>query len=265
MKRRLGRWACAITGLIAALPGSALAAGDRLPPGITARESADGLTLSTAQGEPLYRLDLDRSRRRAHIAKLLEARCADICSQLWRPVAPPNGFAAEGDWGLAQRETGPQLTYKGDPLYSFIGKSLEEAAKIQVAPPYFSSYSAKPTLIVDGVPVATLYWHPALYQPAAPKVSGPGGVGTRWNKVAYVFADAENRTLYTRESGRPCPGGCDGLKPFAAPLAAQTVGDWRPAPGQDGERRWTYRGRVVYQPTDAGTAPGADWRPIQVR
>lgn len=263
MSRTSKLWACLLAGFVAAASPLACAE-ERLPPGVTIMKSDDGLVLSTSAGALLYRLDIDRmSRRRGGGAGLLAARCANVCDRLWRPVLAPENFKADGDWGLNPRKEGAQLTYKGDGLYSFVGASLDEVAKIQVAPPYFSSYAAKPTLLVDGVPVATLYWHLALYQPPAPKVAAPAGVTTQWAKVAYVFADAEKRPLYV--GPKACAGDCGGLQPLSAPLAALPVGEWRPVQDAGGERRWSYRGRLVYLATDAHDAPNSDWKSIEAR
>lgn len=263
---RLALAGAALATLITAVPPAALAADAPLPSGVTVQMGADGLVLASG-GKPLYRIDLDRmAKRRRGASGVGEARWAEFNAGLWRPLAAPKGFKPDGDWSVTQRPSGDQLTYKGDPLYSFIGASLDEAGKVQLAPPYFSSYAAKPTEIVNGVPVATLYYHPALHQPPAPKVAAPSGVTAHWSKVAYVFADAENRGLYAAKSSRACAAGCDGLKPFAAPLAALPVGEWRPVQQKDGERLWAYRGRIVYQAQSADAdAPGRDWRQLEVR
>lgn len=265
MPRMRMEWAvAAVASLALGAPAWAWAAPDQLPAGVGVQKSADGLLL-TLQGRPLYRLDLDRMlKRRRSAAPAGEARWAELNTGLWAPVAAPKDFKAEGDWSATPRKTGPQLTYKGDPLYSFTGKSLEEAAKVEFAPPYFSSYTAKATLVSNGVPVATLYYHPAFYEPPAPKISAPSGVTARWSKTAFVFADSDNHDLYASKSGRVCASGCDGLKPFFAPLAALPVGDWRPMQETNGERYWAYRGRLVYQSADAD-APGGDWSTLEVR
>lgn len=251
--------------LLAAAPGFTCTAA-ALPQGVTVQTSADGLVLA-ADGKPLYRIDLDRmAKRRRGNAGLGEARWAAFNGGLWRPVAAPKDFKGDDDWSVTPRPTGPQLTYKGDPLYSFAGKSLAEADEAQVAPPYFSSYAAKPTLIANGVAVATLYYHPALYEPPAPKVVAPSGVTAQWAKATYVFADSDKHALYTAKAARACASGCDGLKPFAAPLAALPVGEWRPVEDKGGARVWAYRGRIVYQAQAADVAePGGDWSRLEVR
>ena len=266
MDRKLKSAAALVLAGALALPPAAASAGP-LPAGITTRKSEEGLALALGAGEPLYRLDLDRiAKRRRDAARIAEERCADVCHKLWRPAPAPKDFVAGGDWSTTQRPWGAQLTYKGDPLYTFAGESLAEAAKLQVAPPYFSSYSAKPTAMVDGVPVATLYWHAALYEPPAPEARTPAGVGVRWAKTAYVFADTENRQLYVARSGRACKADCGGLEPLAAPLAAAPVGEWKPVEDSAGARYWAYQGRIAHRASaDGEPPPGAGWRPLEVR
>src|SRR5207245_11593632 len=139
------------------------------------------------------RMDRRRTaKRRPGGAGVAAKRWAEFSGGACTPGAAAKDFAADADWSVTPRASGPQLTYKGDPLYSFTGKSLDEAAKLQVAPPYFSGYAAKPTEVANGVPVATLYYHPALYQPPAPQITAPSGVAAHWSKISYVFADGAN-------------------------------------------------------------------------
>lgn len=266
MVRKQNSAAALVLAAVFALPPAMAAAGP-LPAGVTTQKSDEGLTLALPDGKPLYRLDLDRiAKRRRDGARVIVERCANVCDRLWRPVPAPAGLPAEGDWTATPRPGGAQLTYKGDPLYSFAGASLAEAEKLQVAPPYFSSYSAKPTAMVDGVPVATLYWHPALYQPPEPETKTPAGVAVRWAKTSYVFADAENHELYVSKSGRACREDCAGLQPLAAPLAALPIGEWRPVEDAAGGRYWAYQGRVAHRSTAREAEPPATgWRPLEVR
>jgi predicted lipoprotein with Yx(FWY)xxD motif len=257
----------ALAALLIAVPGLACAAAEALPAGLKTRDTKDGLALADAQGRLLYRLDLDRYRaRRKDMAKLVEARCADICQRLWRPVSAPPAFKPDGEWGVVERAgAAALLTYKGDPLYSFTGKSLDEAAEAPIAPSYFSSYAAKPTELRDGVPVGTIYWHAALYQPPPPKTAAPAGVSAQWLKAAYVFADRANHRLYTAKDGRTCRAECGGLTPLPAPMAALPVGEWRPVEGGAGQRVWAYKGRIVYRATADDAAPGAAWQALEAR
>lgn len=252
--------------LLLAWPVAASSAEPGLPTGLQVSGSEEGLALTDAEGRALYRLDLDRyPRRRPDLTAIIAARCADVCDRLWRPAAPPAGFSPAGEFGTVQRKDGAtQLTFKGDPLYTFAGKSLDEAAAAPVALPYLSSYTGKGLQMREGVPVSVVYWRRALYQPAAPKTPVPSGVSPRWSKTTYVLAAGE-RSLYVRQGG--CDGDCDGLERLPAPLAALPVGAWRPTEdAASGRRFWSYRGQLVYAAQDATTAPpGRAWRRLEAR
>jgi hypothetical protein len=63
-------------------------------------------------------------------------------------VTPPEVFKAEGDWSVLQGWSGAnQLAHKGQPLYRFAGKSLDELIYSKVAPANWSSYAAPPTAL----------------------------------------------------------------------------------------------------------------------
>ena len=126
------------------------------------------------------------------------------------------------------------------------------------------SDSAPPVAFRQGVPIGTLYWHQALYQPPAPKGVAPGGVNFSWVRAAYVFTDSGGRKLYALSRGRECAKACGDLEPLLAPLAALAVGDWRPVEGGDGQRIWSFKGRIVYRAQGA-VDPGADWQILEVR
>lgn len=244
------------------------AATEAFPAGLAARVSPDGLALADRQGRPVYRLDLDRyAKRRAGIANMIAARCADVCDKFWRPIPAPQDFRPAGDWGMEPRNGArPQLTYKGDPLYTFTGKSPAETASLRIAPPYFSGYAAKSIELQEGVPVSTLYWHAALYQPPAPEVVAPAGVGVRWFRTDYVFAYAGERTLYTGGAANACADACGDVEPLIAPLAALALGPWRPVEDKSGQRYWSYRGQRVYVARQgAPDAPAGDWQALQAR
>jgi predicted lipoprotein with Yx(FWY)xxD motif len=256
----------ALTGVLALAPGVSRAAAPQLPPGLGAQAGDEGLVL-TAQGAVLYRLDLDRYRARGKQAnaQLIDARCAQVCDRLWRPAPPPANFVAAGDWGIATRADGvAQLTYKGDPLYTFTGRSLQEAAESSVAPPYFSSYTAKTVQLRDGVPVGTVYWREALYEPTPPRLDLPAGVQVKWDKTAFVFVSSDGRKLRQPKPGASCAADCAGMEPLAAPLAALPVGVWRPTEEKDGRRVWSYRGRIVYLAKVEG-APNAAMTVMEAR
>jgi predicted lipoprotein with Yx(FWY)xxD motif len=264
MKSMRGYAALALASALISAP--CWAANSALPSGVQIRKAADELLLADAHGQVLYRLDIDRYRsRRKDAAELIAARCAGVCDRLWRPVTAPPNFKSDGPWAVANHAGAPaQLTFKGDPLYTFAGKSLDEAKEAAVVPSYLSGYAGKPSNLHDGVPAGTTYWHAVTYQPPAPDVATPSGVSLRWGKASYVFADPAGKGLYTPAAGSDCARGCQGMRPLAAPLVALPVGVWRPIDDKDGAHVWSYRGRVVYQAADAEPKDGAGWQRLEV-
>lgn len=254
--------------LLSVSTSAAYANADGLPPGLALREEPQGLVLADSGGAPLYQLDIDRwKQRREGLNEVINGRCAQVCERAWIPVEPPKAFKPAGDWSIQTGWSGVrQLAYKGQPLYRFAGKSLDELAHAKVAPPHWSSYSAQPTALADGVPVATKYWHAALFQPPPPKLEAPASVAVQWSKTAYHFIDSDKSDLYTRKSGSSCTGGCDGFEPFAAPLAVQPIGAWRPVETKDGARVWSFRGKLVYRAgTGSSNGPGSEWSLLEIR
>lgn len=265
MARGLNLGAALALATLLASPAVAGAPAEGLPAGLSTRVSDEAMVLVDKAGHPLYRLDLDRViKRRREMAPVIAARCADVCDKLWRPVAAPEGFTAAGDWGVAKHSSGQsQLTYKGDPLYVFAGKSLDEA-KRPITPTYMAGYAGKPLELTDGVPLWAVYWHEATYQPPAPKPVTPAGVTVKWAKTAYVFTVKDGQALYASQSNTACTAGCDGVEPLAAPLAARPVGGWKPVEDRSGQRYWSYNGRMVYAASDGAEEPsGKSWRKIE--
>ena len=266
MQIRLNIRTTLLAAAMAMAAGTAWAGDGDLPQGVSVNTAEGGLVLAQSDGKALYRLDIDRirTRLRAYGGNLLEERCADVCAKYWRPAAAPPGFTPHGDWAVIEHSSVHQLTYKGDPLYTFEGKTFDEMASIPIVPPYMSGYSAPPAYLSNGIPIATIYWHAADYQPAAPKVNAPAGVKMQWSKTTYVFADFRKQTLYAPRSGQLCDGQCDGLKLFPAAFAALPGPDWRPELDKSGVRYWAYRGRPVYQASDdSGQPPESRWQALE--
>lgn len=255
-------------GLCMASGAQARDAAEQLPQGLKLVETSEGVAVGGADGKPFYRLDLDNfSERRQEMATIAARRCAaDNCMRYWRPVAPPAGFKASEGWTVTPREAGPQLAYKGKPLYRFVGKSFDELAQGRVAPSYFSAYTNKGISMVSGVPVGAVYWNVVPYDRAPPKLIAPSGIKADGSKLAFLLTDADGQKLYTSKSRKPCASPCDALKPLAAPLAAEPVGKWKPAVDAVGTQYWEYAGKPVYYlPKDGAQEPGADWERLTAR
>jgi predicted lipoprotein with Yx(FWY)xxD motif len=251
------------------MPAGAQPQATDLPRGLSLTETDEGTALAVGD-KTVYRLLLDRLRRRFRgflSFDIATARCGDECPRYWIPLTPPAGFRASGDWSIVNADTKPQLAYKNDPLYTFSGRSFEPLLQNRTAPAYFSGYTAKPGLMLGGVPVGTIYWEPVRYDRTAPEVTVPAGVKVSWAKTAFLFSDGSNRKLYVAKSGAACQKACDGLTPLVAPMVAQALGDWRPARDDDsGTKVWTYRNKTVYYLSgDHQQDPGTNWRTLEAR
>jgi predicted lipoprotein with Yx(FWY)xxD motif len=268
--RHLGRWgiiAGAFT-LLAATSAPAKPNNDDLPRGLSLIETDEGTVLAH-RGKTVYRLQLDRIRRRYKGFLSFDvptARCGDECAKYWIPLEPPADFKPAGSWTVTNPDTKPQLAYKDDPLYTFSGNSFAPLLQNRTAPSYFSGYTAKPGKMLTGVPVGTVYWQPVSYSRAVPEVAVPAGIKVGWSKSTFIFLSASDEKLYVRKSAAPCKDGCDGLKPLEAPMVAQPLGEWRPLRDDDtGRRFWTYRNsRVYFRSSGIEQELGADWKPLAI-
>jgi predicted lipoprotein with Yx(FWY)xxD motif len=247
----------AIVGLCLSAEATVVARGPALPHGVTVIETDKGATLAAHDGVPLYQLDLDRFKTRgAERAALAAARCAsENCMQYWQPLKPPARFRPVGDWTVAEGSSGPQLVYKGGPLYIFVGKSLDVLSQDRVSPPYFSAYSSPGTYFLSGVPVGTVYWHRVPYVRDMPSIVAPEGIKVDPTTKDFALKDANDHKLFLLRSAKNCAENCDGLQPLIAPLAAHSVGRWTPAPNEAGMLVWHYRDKIVYFAAKEMSAP----------
>ena len=192
----------AVCMTIAAAPALAQPQPAGLPQGLSLTETAEGTALAVGD-KTVYRLILDRMRRRYKgfvSFDIASARCGEECTRYWAPLPPPAEFKATGNWTIVNADSKPQLAYKGDPLYIFRGRSFEPLMRSRTAPSYFSGYTAKPGLTLDGVPLGTIYWQPARYDaphrrwphPAESRSAGSNPHSCSWMLAIGNFM-SENR------------------------------------------------------------------------
>ena len=74
--------------------------------------SAKGSILTDGHGMSLYTFDPDKADMSA---------CTGGCAANWPPLMTKAGDKAQGDWGIITRPGGHQWTYKGKPLYKWVG------------------------------------------------------------------------------------------------------------------------------------------------
>lgn len=236
-----------------------------MPRNLSLVQSKDGVILATADGKPVYQLEIDRLKKRGkERAQLSQARCAaENCMQYWHPLPARSDFKPRGDWSVATSSGGRQLLYKDMPLYSFVGKSMDVLAGNRVSPPYFSAYSSPGVNFISGVPVSAMYWQPVLYDRPSPAIVAPAGIKADTSKVAVSLSDAEGQALFVPRSANSCPKQCEGLQPLAAPLAAEPIGNWSAAASAIGVLQWHYKGKPVYFVSKGITQlPSQAWRAI---
>ena len=65
MRSRLNIWKSLLVGVVAMTATTAWAVENDLPQGVSVRTATDGLMLTSSDGRPLYRLDIDRAAKRA--------------------------------------------------------------------------------------------------------------------------------------------------------------------------------------------------------
>ena len=233
-----------------------------LPPGIALIDSEAGVALASGNGAPLYILVFDAPEKRRAAIPLL--RCGDSCMRHWTPVAPPPGLPAGADWSAVERNGRPVLAYKRRALYAFAGKDMKEVAEDRTAPPYTTSYSGVQVKTVDGVPVSSAYWQPALFQADAPDTPLPAGVHARPFSTGQRLFDAEGRALFVPRASAVCTTECATLELLPAPLAADAMAGWKPVETPVDGRAWSFRGKLVYYLSDgAGIPPDASWQRLE--
>lgn len=235
----------------------------RTPPGVAMRSIHLGRTLVEARGLTLYWHEDEKPR--ANGSPRLE--CEGRCLQQWMPLAAPLMANPIGDWKPIDREDGPrQWTYKGRPLYLFVG---------DIRPGDTMGEGAE-----RGV------WRAAVLEPASPL---PSWVTVQRSDMGEIFADARGFTLYTQAGSLErirtllCRDECirQNWRLVPASAGAKPSGEWTvvESPFGDGQKVWAYKGDPLYTHTRdrepgavggdkwaAGSGgAGGGWNPIQRR
>jgi len=222
------------------------------PPQLSLRENfaAGGQILVDSDGFSLYTYQSDKTN---------QPTCYEECASVWLPAKAGALIQASGDFTIVERTDGlRQWTYKGAPLYRYVGDlNPDEVKGIGVAPGQVAK-------VVE------------YFQPSNTIIRMDPRHGA-------ILATAEGRTLYARDRfthsvgihnakrglhlrGVPAIGAelgtevCDATctqtwKPLVAASDAQPHGLWGIAQRDDGTRQWTYLSYPLY--TNVGdVAPG---------
>jgi predicted lipoprotein with Yx(FWY)xxD motif len=234
-----------------------------IPPGITARRTAQGLALTNSAGKVFYFLDRDEGAANP---------------ALWQPVVAPTLTVSSHlpNWSVVSRADGiEQWAYKGQPLYTYVNDSNN--AKYDLAETFGNTY---------GQPIKG--WHVALLVDAPIHPVGItintliNGEMQSQTLQKKVYADANGMTLYTIHCIEDTADRveCDDIgdspsywlsfcggedrcakiwHPLPALADAKSIDNtwsvivinprhpWRPVEkGAQGMRVWAYRGRPVF-------------------
>ncbi|MFC3174097.1 hypothetical protein ACFOD9_07535 [Novosphingobium bradum] len=234
-----------------------------LPENVKLVDAGDAIALVASDDTPLYVLIFDAPLKRS--TRIPRDRCGSTCLADWAPLVPPEQLPAGSEWSRVEREGRPALAYKGRALYRFVGADMARLADERIVPPYISSYSAAPIKLIDGVPVATAYWQPALYDAGAANLDLPAGIAARAFSKGFRLFDAAGNALYVPRSGQTCANDCGGLAPLVAPLAARPMQGWQPVPAASGGSAWSFAGKPVYAlRPGSGEPPSQLWQRLEV-
>lgn len=237
----MARGAGAEDGKWAIVP-AAVGGATNLPPGIAINEvtEAGGQVFVDSNRMTLYVLENTADGNTCS---------GNACAAPWIPLLAGELANPTGDFGIIERPDGSrQWDYKGHPLYRFEGDLRPGDAN---------------GLGVDGQHDVAL-WRQYFVPAVAKKQMVPGR--------GKVWANADGKTLYRRDSYRYTPGGhsilrintgvpaagymigtkfCDSeCRKSWTPLSASPTdlpsGYWNILPREDGTRQWAYKGYALY-------------------
>ncbi|MEA3300884.1 MAG: hypothetical protein U9R22_11730 [Pseudomonadota bacterium] len=179
-----------------------------LPPGMDARLTESGFTLTTSAGYTLY---------------AASGECDRQCQQLWRPFnVPVAALVGDRDDGLAvltRPDGARQWSHQGEPLYTYGGDLAPGEVEGQ------------------GIPG----WRPVILKPRAPL---PADIRVQMTGDGEVFADRNGLTLYSfrcideAPDHLPCdrPGSPQHYRLSICGTPEVCMATWRPLVASQGAR-----------------------------
>lgn len=129
------------------------------------------------------------------------------------------------DWTIVDGPAGPQWVYKG---YNMV--YVRKGDK-----PHSTAFEGADDQI----------WNTLKFIPPVPKLTAPGGVGSKFVKDAYILTDKNGKLLFTGRCGKDCAS----WTPLAAGVASQGVGEWTVDRSTD-RPQWLYRDKPVFIASD---------------
>jgi len=201
--------------------GSAVTADEGHPADISSGKTDSGLAYTDSRGMTLYAMNMRYAGFLAQGGNALKY-CSDDCAKSWLPVKAAADAKSVGSWKVVDGVAGPQWSYKGDPVFNYVGDNAPGTTAGKERDDLFRLLN---------------------YIPPIPKFTAPAPVKTVFVDEAYILEDGQGHALFT--SGKPCGAGCRNWTPFEAGMAGRSVGDWTIS--REGDHpQWTYRGLLVY-------------------
>lgn len=210
---------------------AAVTADEGHPADISSGKTDAGLAYTDSRGMTLYALNVRYASYLVQGGDALKY-CSDECAKSWVPVKAAADAKPMGPWKVVDGAGGPQWSYKGDPVFTYVGDSGPGSTAGKERDNLFNLLS---------------------YIPPVPKVKAPAPVKAVFVGEAYVMEDGQGHALFTSDKG--CGTDCRNWIPFTAGMASRSMGDWKVS--REGDRlQWAYRGLLVYvsqeeQPTRA--------------
>jgi predicted lipoprotein with Yx(FWY)xxD motif len=201
--------------------GAAVTADEGHPADLSFGKTDSGLAYTDSRGMSLYAINLRYAGFLAQGGNALKY-CTDECAKSWVALKAAPDAQAVGSWKVVDGVGGPQWSYKGDPVFTYVGDTAPGSAAGKERDDLFRLLN---------------------YIPPMPKITAPAPVKAVFVDEAYILEDGQGHALFT--GGKPCGTDCRTWSPFEAGMASRSLGDWTIS--REGDHpQWAYRGLLVY-------------------
>jgi predicted lipoprotein with Yx(FWY)xxD motif len=191
------------------------------PADISSGKTDSGLAYTDSRGMTLYAMNMRYASFLAQGGNPLKY-CTDECAKSWVAVKTAADAKPVGSWKVVDGVGGPQWSYKGDPVFTYVGDSAPGSTAGKERDDIFSLLN---------------------YIPPMPQVTAPAPVKAVFVDEAYILEDGQGHALFT--SGKSCGTECRNWTLFEAGMASRGIGDWTIS--REGDHpQWAYRGLLVY-------------------
>jgi predicted lipoprotein with Yx(FWY)xxD motif len=191
------------------------------PADVLSGKTNAGLAYTDSRGMTLYAMNMRYAGFLAQGGNALKY-CSDECAKSWVAVRAAADAKPVGSWKVVDGVLGPQWSYKGDPVFTYVGDGAPGSAAGAERDDLFRLLN---------------------YIPPQPKVTAPAPVKAVFVGEAYILEDGRGHALFT--GGKSCGTDCRNWTAFEAGMASGNVGDWTISRESD-HPQWAYRGLLVY-------------------